>query len=327
MKNRVFVYGESQNIISKYSEKLEKFLYLKGLFDFSFLQTTDFEQFEESLKTERENGSTYIIICENDKLDKCLEIIKTDGDELSLVDEQAIKSENAATMTKMLFVPLELGFEKFLDEFLQSQNCFVYSVFGKSLSFVKERFESFKNEFGCDYKIITKHQFLHTVFCSLQIDRARIFTEFGENVFAEKDVTLAETLKESLRVAGKTLTSVEFGTNGKLSSMLDCDGIVLRGSEQLKEAEISQEMQEGENAGKEIVFALSKYGLAKKESDFVLSVCDRAQQSERSYVSVGDSQTVHLYSSIFSDEKDERIDVLCDFAIFRMICFVKSQNS
>lgn len=327
MKNRVFVYDESQNLISKYVEKMEKFLISRGLFDFSFRTTTDFEEFQEDLSGRRQNGSTIVVVCDNDKLDKCLETVKIDGDELSLVDEQAVRLENLARGEKMIFVPFELDFEKFLEGFLPEEQIQIFSVFGKSRKFVMEQFDNFESEFEGSYTIITKHSFLHIVYCSAKIAKDNVFQAFGDGVYSQKDETLAESLLSLLADAGKSLTTVEYGTRGRLAYLLNCDGEVVRNQDGLEKIGVTQETLVGENAGKEVVFALSKRGLEKEGANLVLSVCDRLGFGERSYISVGDREVIHLYSSIFSDDKDEREKVLCDFAIFRMICFLKKQNN
>ena len=323
MKNRIFVYDKSQNLISKYMEKMEKFLISRGLFDFSFLTTTDFEEFEKNLNGARENGSTFVIACDNDKLDKCLEGIKMEEDELTLVDEQAIKLENESRGEKMIFLPFELSFEKFLGGFLPSESVQIFSVFGKSRKFVSEQFEAL----GASYVIITKHPFLHIVYCSGGIETEHVLQALGDAVYSQKDESLSESLLVLLNEKEKSLTTVEYGTRGRLASLLDCDGEVVRDEESLEKLGVSHETLESENVGREVVFALSKRGLEHDGTNLVLSVCDRIGSGERSYVSVGDKEVVHLYSSIFSGEQEERNEILCDFAIFRMICFLKKQNA
>lgn len=326
MKNRVFVYDESQNLISSYMQKMEKFLLSRGLFDFSFLTTTDFEEFENAVANNRENGATFVVVCANEQLDKCLEKVKLDDDNLTLVNEQAVRLENSLRGEKILFLPFELDFEKFLCDFLRGEDVQIFAIFGKSRKVIKEQFDGFVKETGGSYSIITKHPFLHIVYCSQDVSKDRVLQVFGEDVYSQKDETLAQRLLTILSERGKRLTTVEYGTRGRLLSLLDCDGEVVR-AEALKELGVEQEALSGENAGREVVFALSKRGLEKYDNEFVLSVCDRFGTGEKSYVSVGDKEVVHLYSSVFADDKDDRDEVLCDFAIFRMICFLNKQNA
>lgn len=325
MRNRVFVYDESQNLISKYSIKMEKFLFSRGLFDFSFLTSTDFEQFQEILNDSRENDSCVVVICDNDKLDRCLEKVKKEGDELSLLEEQAIRLENLSQNEKMLFVPFEVDFERFLQQFLPEEKVKTFSVFGKSRKFVCERLETLKNEYGYSYEIITKHPYLHIVYCSDCVEQDSLEETFGENLFSMTNETLAGRLDGLLSASGQTLKVVEFGTGGRLSSCLDCKGEVLQSFDDLEKIGVSQEVLVSENAGKEVAFALSKHGLSKESGDLVLSVCDGL--GDKTFVSVGDKNVVHLYSSSFSGLKEERLEVLCDFAIFRMICYLKNQKA
>lgn len=326
MKNKVLIFDDSQNLISKTALKMEKFLTMKGLFDFSFLTSSDFEEFESVLKEQRKEETSVIVICQNDKLDECLETVKKDDDKLSLVDEQAIKLENESQALKMLFVPFELEFEKFLDGFFEEKNVFVYAVFGKSRGFVCGKFEEFKSELGCDYKIITKHPYLHIVYCSQEVSAERVDEAFGQSVFSNANESLAEKLNKILSEKGKTLSVVEYGTYGNVACDLNCQSSVLKTEDELKKFGVSKEILEGENAGKEVVFALSKKVLSKQASDLVLSVCDKIGDEEKTYVSVGDKQVVHLYSSVFVSEAKERFAILQDFAIFRLICFLNGKE-
>ncbi len=332
MKNRVFVYDKSQNLISKYIEKMEKFLLLRGLFDFSFLTSTDFEEFQESLNGKRENGSTFVIICDNDKLDKALETIKTDDDKLTLVDEQAIKLENETSGEKMIFVPFELNFESFLNDFLPEKEVFVCSIFGKSRKFVDDKFSELKNREELNYEIITKHRYLHIVYSSGVIADDCLERDFGESVFSkdvlrfgEDEKTLQHVINDILTVNKKRLTVVEHSKNGRLFSNLDCDGLVARDAEDFKKFGVSQEVMDGDNFGKEATYILSKFALEDTKCDFVLTVCDGMGFDEKTYISVGDKDVVHLYSSVF-EENDDRVEILSDFALFRLLCFLKKHK-
>lgn len=324
MNNRVLVFDESQNLISKTTLDLEKFLLDRGLFDFSFLTSCNFEEFEKILKSERNGSGRIVLLCDNDKLDECIEAVKKPEDGLYLIDDQAVKLENQDEDFHVLFVPFELEFEKFLDEFLPKRSSFVYSIFGKSRSFVKSKFETIKNEMGCSYEIITIHPFLHKVYCSIEIGKNRIKNDFEQNLYSEKDETLAERLNEILFEKGKTLTVAEFGTAGRISCNLNCDSRILQEIEQLKSMDVTDEMIAGQSAGKEVVFALAKKLLSESKSDLVLAVCDRLSGSEISYVAVGDKEVVHLYSSVFSGELRDR--TLKEFAIFRMISFLSEKE-
>ncbi len=323
MKNRVLIFDRSQNLISKKIEKMEKFLFNRGLFDFSFLTASDFEDFKVLLERQRATDSTVVVICDNDKLDECVEVVNKAGDSLTLFDEQGIRLENAEENFKMKFVPFELDFEKFLVNLLPEEKCYVYSIFGKSKKFVIDRFESF----SANYTIITKTPFLHTVYCSDNIDSAKLESEFGDAIYSFKDEPLSERLNTVLGEKEKKLSVVEYGTNGKLAAMLDCTGKTLKTLDDLKEYEVSSEMLESENAGRDVAYTFAKNSLMSEKTDLVLTVCDRVSSSEKTFVSVGNKETVHIYSSTFTGEKIDRVRDVCDFAIFRLLCFIKKQNA
>lgn len=327
MQNRVLIFDENQNLIAKCTEKLEKFLLSRGLFNFSFLTDSNFENFRSELESCRNESLNIIVICDNDKLDECLGIIKKDSDTLTLINEQAIRLEDEANQTKMIFIPFELPFEDFLKEFLTGEKVFVCALFGCGRTMVEQKFKSLASEFGLSYKIITKTPFLHTVYYSSYIDNERLVREFSGLVYSDRDESLAEKLSSILKEKGESLSVVEFGTRGKTLSRLNCSGKVFYSVDEMKEYGVPEELFSGENAGKDVAFTLAKLSLEKTKSSFVLSVCDRLGDSAKSYVAVGDKSVVHLYSSIFSEDKHERIRDLSDFAIFRMICFLKNQNA
>lgn len=326
MKTKVLIFDNSQNLISNTALKIEKFFLENGLFDFSFLTTSLFEEFENFLKNQRNENQSIIILCKNDKLDECLDAVKCVEDKLSLVDEQAIKLENESQKLSMLFIPLELEFEKFLKDFIPEEKLSVFSIFGKSLSFVDSKFEEFKTESGSDYKIITKHPYLHTVYCSHSVDDEKLQAVFGQSVYSKADVSLAETLNELLKQNNKNIFVVEYGTLGNVSAGLNCENLVLKTQEELKNVGVTQELNSGETLEKEVVFALSKHALSKSTCDLVLSVCDNSTDEQKTFISVGDRETLHLYSSVFVGDKRERLNVLQDFAIFRVICFLNSKR-
>lgn len=326
MQNKVLVFDENQNLTAKCIEKLEKFLLSRGLFNFSFLTSSDYEIFKKGIEDCRQEKSTVIVICDNDRLDECLGLVKDDSDSLTLINEQAVKLEDVTQDLKMIFIPFELPFENFLKEFVANEKVFVCSLFGCGRSVVEQKFKALGNEYALSYKIITKTLFLHTVYYSEYIDESRLKSEFGESLYSDKDETLPDKLSSILKERGKSLSVVEFGTRGKTLSRLDFDGKVFYSVEQMKEYGVPEELFAGENAGKDVAFTLAKFSLEKSKSEYVLSVCDRLGETPKSYVAVGDKSVVHLYSSVFSEDKYERMRDLSDFAIFRMICFLKNQN-
>ena len=324
MKNSVFVFNESPNLISKYTTKLEKLLVSQGLFDFSFLGTSDFEIFLKDLKEGEEAGAIAIVICPNDKLDACLEAVKNENGTFSLIDEQAVKFEDVSLGLRMLFVPSELEVGKFLKDFLSERETFIYSIFGKSRKYVDEKFVCYKNNFECDYKIITLHPFLHNIYSSKEIESTRLEADLGCNLFSRNAKLLQQEISLVLNDNNKKLMIVECCPCGRLISGLKCEGKTLTGEKDFVNFGVSQEILEGDNFGKEATYAISKYALKNFDCDYVLTICDGLVGEEKSYVSVGDKSVVHLYSSVFQGE--ERTQVLSDFALFRLLTFLKEQK-
>ena len=164
MQNKVVVFSDNQNLTSKCLEKIEKSLLKRGLFDFSFFSCSLYADCVGFCIDAKNSYDNAIIICDNDNVDKLVEASKTDTDNLTLIQEQAIKLEQTTTYRKMLFVPIELDVDKFLDEFLQSRDVFSCSIFGKSKNFVVSKFEEIKaQKENFDYKIITNSSFLHSL--------------------------------------------------------------------------------------------------------------------------------------------------------------------
>jgi hypothetical protein len=322
----MLIFDSNQGKISIITSQMEKFLLSRGLFDFSFLATTDFEDFVEFLKQKRSAEGKIAVICENSRLDEALERVKVDEDKLSLLNQQAVALDNDDG-TKMVFVPSELDFVPFLCDFLPKRPAFVCSIFGKSKNFVDAQFEKIKenDDFDFDYYIITKSPYSHVVYYSNYISLDQIESAFGECFYSDKDESVFDRAKGLLSQTGFRLLLAEYGTFGNLSASFKTRGSVFSSADELKDFGVSVEALEAEDSGKDVSFALCKTMLAQKEADVAVAIYSGTGAGEKSYVSVGDKEVVHIYSSVFPSGSEEKTKDLCEFAAFRLVCFLQKK--
>ena len=128
MQNKVIVFSDNQNLTSKCLEKIEKSLLKRGLFDFSFLSCSLYADCVGFCIDAKNSYDNAIIICDNDNVDKLVEASKTDTDNLTLIQEQAIKLEHIA---KCCLFQLNLILTNFWTNFCSQKMFFLVPYLGK----------------------------------------------------------------------------------------------------------------------------------------------------------------------------------------------------
>ncbi len=367
MQNRAIVFSNNQLDNSKVEEMLIKF----GRFDFSVIRCNQFDECLSFVKSTKTECDVSLVFCKNQFIDKFLNKIRSDGDEMSLIFDQAVKlianssklnmvevstsdsisdSENSR---RMLFLPLELDMATFLNEFLEKRAVHCVSIFGKTASFVEKRFDEFQSvdtEFR--YKMITKSQFLHIVYYSQYLDHERLLNIFGDSLFAFSDESLQDMVVELLKKQKLSLAVAEQISAGALTSK-----IAVADKEFLKRKDGESRETENENerenekkdedfvlkksfiltnfdeldiqnaeiekfgeVSKEIAYELTKNLLKKSESELAISVIGNA--SGKCFVAVGNKEEIHVFSTAFEGERQQVLDCICEFALFRLQKFV-----
>ncbi len=313
MKNKVIVFSQTSNDISLMLAK-------RGYLDFSFECLQDQVDFRDYCIDEMSSCDMAIAICPNDMIDSFVEEIVDEKDTISLVQEQAVKIMDGETSSELFFIPLEADFEKIFDEILPALDVKICSIFGKSANFVGEKFENLK----C--KIFSKTPFLHTVYFKGNVDLSDM-----SNFCFEGDSLSCECVK-LLKEKNLTIKTAETLTGGRLISKLTCQGLtplfkcayVLLGDADFEKIGIStQVLQEKGIESKEVAFEIAKKMLC--DCDVALSVTGFDVDAGRCYVAVGNKQQIHIFSSIFHGKREEIIENLTDFALFRLLCFLKEK--
>ena len=337
MQNKVIVFSDNQNLIAESLKKIEKSLLKRGLFDFSFLSCSLYADCIAFCIDAKNNNDNTIIVCDNENVDKLVEASKTDTDNLTLIKEQAVKVEQTTTYRKMMFVPIELDIDNFLNDFLPVKEVFACSIFGKTKSFVVQKFEEIKvgvSEFN--YKIITNSTFLHTVYYSKFVDENLLKEKFGESVFAVNDKSLSDCCGELLRQKSLTISVVDSLTVGKISSLISLSGydnktdiknsFLLFDDNSFEDFGIEKTFLDEHGAvSKETVFVMAKNALKKCDSDVALAVSGFDCDAGRCFVAVGNKQEIHVFSSIFYGNRSERFENIVNFALFRLLKFLKEK--
>lgn len=313
MKNRIVVLQDGRDL------KVEKSLLKRGFFDFSMLFFSDVHEFEDAVLDAKLNADNVIVLCKNDLVDGLVDNIKDDGDEFSLVFEQAIKVENKEK--KFLFVPTELDLDKFLDNFLPEKPQYSCLIFGKSEREVARKF----GEFSTSYRIITKSPLLHIVHYSKQIEEALLKATFGESFCALNDEDLSHACAKFL--GERTLSVAEQISGGFVSAKLASESVALKKCEIVSENTnlVSHDfLEEHGVASKETAYELAKMLL--KDCDIALSVVGFDVDGGRCFVAVGNKQEIHVFSSTFYGSKKEIMENVSDFALFRLLKFLQEKS-
>lgn len=314
MKKRLIVFSGNKTFCVK---DVEKILLKLGHFDFSYIICDSFEDFQGECKQDFETG---IVLCENEKIDTLIENVKQEGDQLSLLHEQAITLQRGNK--QILFLPLGVSPENFFKEFLNDRGALIYSVFGKSASFIQNIFDSIR----CDYKIITKSPFLHVVYCSTSANPELLKSAFGENLFSVEDEPLALACAKKLEKSDQSIFIAEQMTAGLVcgvlkenlkNSSLVKKAVVLSQTEDFEKLGVSQEfMRENGIASKEMAFELAKNMALNSDSDLVMSVLG---EGEKCFVALGNKQQIHVFSTLFEGESSRDFSNIVDFALFRLL--------
>ncbi len=308
MKNRIIVF--SDNFDRKVLNKL-------GCFD-AIISCNRFDDCLENCRKARECERA-VVICENEQIDNLVDEIKEADDTFELVEEQALLMQTA--VGKILFLPCELDANHFLSQFLGQEEVFVITVFGKSRNSVKAAFEGLKAEFGISYDIITKTQFLHTVYYSKEVDEEKLRVLFGENLLSYRDEDVADAVGRVC--AGVGLGICEQFTGGLVTSKLlrQANAKILESTLILENREIAKYVAENviaENGAvsKEVAFALAK-SLAKNCEVALVTLADG---EGKGFVAVGGSEKIHVFSVAF--EKEGFLQNFVDFALFRLLKYL-----
>ena len=338
MQNKVIVCSIKQNLIEKTLRKIEESLIRKGLFDFSFLSCSCFEDCQSFCKDAKNSADKTIVICDNDKIDKLLDTIKENDDKFSFVEEHAVKLEKTTTFRNMLFVPIELSFDKFLDAFLDKREVHICSIFGKNFDFVKTKFDEIKNNFSgvFGYRIITNGQFLHNVYYSAHLDQNVLTTHFGESIFSQDGKTLQEKVVGKMLSQNMTMAIADNLTFAGIISKLseDCEQIskvlknvvVLNGDSSFEKLDISKEfLDEKGSVSKETVFEMAKNLLKKTEAEIALAITGFDCDAGRCFVAIVNKQDGFVFSSAFHGDRSERLENIIHFALFRLLKFLNEK--
>lgn len=296
-------------------EALQKTLFSLGFFDFSFVLCQNFEQCKEECK---QDFAKAIVICDNAKLDNLLENVKEDGDALSLLFEQAVtlaRGEN-----RMLFLPAQVPYEKFLKDFLGEADVQTYSVFGKTASQLKSIFNSIR----CDYKIITKSPLIHTIYCFTKVNEELVKSAIGDNLFSMKDEALSVVCARVLREKGASISIAEHSTAGLVCGNLlgrVQNAHILASQEDFLAFGVGEQLlKENGIASKEVAFELTKNLLKKEQTELAVSVLG---DKGRFFVSIGNQQQIYVYSTSFEGDRKQALENVVDFTLFRLLKVLK----
>ncbi len=312
MKNKVINFYGNHTV----AQKVEPLLFRRGYFDFTYLSCANFEEFLQELKAAKAECDQCIVLCKNQLIDDVLQAVVSPQDSLSLLFDQAVKLESG--QHRMLFVPSELDVEKFLDEFLEKREVCTFSVFGKSAAFM-EKILSAKE--GLGYKIITRSQLFHTVYCPADVDKEWLEAVFGEGLLY--GYSLADECKKFMRERGLSLAVAEQITAGGFSKLMGRFSNLRKSVILFKEDDFNSIGVKGElvrefgSVSNETSFEVCK-GLLKT-ADVVLSVL--GNENGNVNVAVGNRDVLYNRTSHFEDENFA--DVACDLALFRLYRFLK----
>lgn len=340
-QNKVLFYTENGLFVDKI-QKMEKFLLSRGLFDFSFNYFSDFQEFEKKCKEEKDREGFTVVLCENNKIDALLEEIKSDGDSFTLVKEQSVKLERDNGLKEMIFVPIELAFEDFLEEFLPKNEVFVCSLYWISRKKIKEKFDILKNGFDLEYKIISETRDLHKVYFSKFLEQERLEFEFGDCLYSDKDEPLANRCATLLKDNDLTISVAEHCLNGRLIGIfanenelkpLLTQSLLFLNTNQIKDFGVCDDLIDEQQAvNHEVLFDMAKNLLKSSKSDIVVTASFEEEYSEnndkRSYVTLGDKEKFYQYGFVrLGKDKQESLVEFCDYILYRLYIYLKQKTN
>lgn len=337
MQNKVLFYT-SNGIFTNKIQKMEKFLISRGLFDFSFYLNSDFEDFQKKCKEEKDCEGFTVVLCENSKIDELLEIIKSEGDNFSLQQDQAVRLERNSGKN-MIFVPIELDFEEFLEDFLPKKDVYVCSLCWVGRNNIKKKFDILKNGFDLEYKIISETRNLHKVFYSKYLEEQRLEFEFGDNLYSFKDESLANRCATIINENNLTLSVAEFNSSGRLienilreKALSSCvnDALMILDIKQIENLGVSKQLiEEQGGVNHKVLFSMAKSLLRDFKSDVVVTVSFDDSiyfegSDKKSYITVGNKEKIYQYGFVcLSENRQENLIDFCDYILYRLFIFLK----
>ena len=309
MKKNKVVILEDKNFI-----EIEKALVSRGYFDYEIKKCCNFDDFISDA-----DADDMIFLCKNDFIDEAVEKLKTGDSILSLLDSQAVLVTDGEK--RKLFIPIELDYNKFLDEFLEKKPVYVCQIFGRSSQNIQDKFD----EFQTSYKIITKSSLLHTVFYNTYIEQQNLADAFADAVYAFDDTSLQGACGQIL--AGKNFALFEQVSCGQVLAKLSTAGEfknakLLLGDEDFLAAGVSQDI-------------LTQFGTQSKEAAVelvknALGLCDVALsvvgfEGGKIFIAVGNKSQIHVFSTEFGGDKALQLENVSDFALFELLRFLKEK--
>lgn len=311
-------------VVDGNSQIIERSLLKRGLFDFLLCQTAN--ECVDICKRCYSDVQNITIFAHDNRIDSLVEELKSSDDVLSLINEQAVKIERQTTVKNITLIPYEGDFEKLLDDCIEKNEVFVSAVFGKTESFLQQKFEEIKNanrEFR--YKIITKTPLLHIVYHSQAVPDE----VFEGSLFARSDVSISEAVKGFLK--DRSVAIAENVTGGLLTAKMlgSCKENIKSSFPIFSERDFEKigidklYLDQNGSVGKETAFDMAKNMLRTENTDLAIAVTGFDCDAGRSYVAVGNKEKIYVFSSVFYGDRKEIVENISDFAIFKAYLFLK----
>ena len=320
MQNKVVIFGRN-------TKKVEEILLDRGVLEYIVCQ--DFDDCLSVCKSVYERSEEIVVLCNNDQIDSFVEKLKTQEDNLSLINDQAVKMERQTIFKKHFFVPIEGDFEKLLDQILPHREFYVSAIFGKSGTFLKEKLEQLKavNGENFEFRIVEKTNFVHIVYHTSQIEES----VFEGGVYSRKNESLAQRIVDVL--GDKSVSIAEYMTGGALTAK-----VAKFSKKNIRSAEVFFDesgfekigisklyLEQNDMVSKETVFDMAKNLLRNNASDLAIAVTGFDCDAGRSFVAIGNKGEIHVYSSVFYGARHEIVENVTDFALFKLVCFLKEK--
>lgn len=335
-KNKTIVFSQDLNAACAASKKIEKNLLDKGLFDFSFFICNNFEECLKACENAKQECDTTLVVCENEVIDEILSHIKSEELQFLLVNQQAVKVESKTTYRKMLFVPIEIAVENFLDEIVSKKDVFAYSLFGKTRGAILDVLNKMKSMENFDFGVLSESEFLHIIYTSKEV-KDGLLQNFGESLFACKKSILEKECASLLQEKGLKLALVEEISVGGVAKRLlmqenlrkdaIVENLTLASEKSFEKVGLDEAfINEKGTASKETAFEMAKNLLQKSGADIAIAVCGFDCDAGKCFVAVGNSEKICLNSSIFYGDKNMRLENLSNFALLKLLCFLKENS-
>ena len=163
---------------------------------------------------------------------------------------------------------------------------------------------------------------------------ANIVSKLNKFIYALEDVSIYQMAIDLLKIQNKTLSIAETITHGEITKSLadlfatNLDSCIYLNYNKMV-SELGLDKRVIDHYGKysvNTVYELSNLLLEKKSSDLVLFVLGNSEESDMSYIAIGDLDGIHVYKNKINCNNLTRIDTLSKTAIFYLIKKLK-QNS